>query len=100
MGINMKIRDFIKQDIDIDVCDDYDESCYVAFCGAMGLTEEGEKKFADVLDFDISVYPDIAVINDVEDDEQVGKLGELFYSMAGYCSKDEWDRWFYYAETR
>lgn len=90
----MKIRDFIKEDIDIDVCDDYDESCYVAFCGAVKLTEEGEKEFADVLDFNIRIYSDIAIIENVDNDEQVGKLAKLFGGMAGYCSVDDYDKWF------
>jgi len=93
----MKIRDFIKEEIDIDVCDDYDESCYVAFCGAIELTEEGEKEFADVLDFNIKIYTNgfpVAIIENVENDKQVRKLGKLFYGMAGFCTEKDWNKWF------
>ena len=51
----MKIREFIKMDIDIDVCDDYDERCYIAFCGPLELTEDGEREFKSVLDRPIEV---------------------------------------------
>lgn len=34
----MTVRDLLPMHTDIDVCDDYDESCYIAFCGPMKLT--------------------------------------------------------------
>ena len=49
----MKLKDFIKTEIDIDVYDDYDESIGIAFRGAIDLTEEGKEEFKNILDFEI-----------------------------------------------
>ena len=54
----MKIREFIKLEADIDVYDDVCEELAICFCGPMKLTEDGEKHFAEVLDYDITVYED------------------------------------------
>lgn len=89
----MPIREFIKMDIDIDVCDDYDESCYIAYCGAIALTEEGEKEFADVLDTMVEVSDDIALLH-AESDEEVKALKRFFRSAAGYCSEENYNKWF------
>lgn len=35
----MKVRDFIKQSIDVDVYDDVCEELAIAFCGPMELTD-------------------------------------------------------------
>lgn len=91
----MPIREFIKMDIDIDVCDDYDESCYIVFCGAVALTEEGEKEFADVLNTMVEVDADngIALLH-AESDEEVNALNRFFHSAAGYCSEENYNKWF------
>lgn len=93
----MKVRDFIGMDLDIDVVDDYDESCYVAFCGSMALTEEGEKQFADVLDCDITVIQghteDVAIVH-VTDHKQAVSASRFFRSAAGFCTVDEFESWF------
>ena len=93
----MMIWDFIEHDIDIDVCDDYDESCYIAYCGATYMTDEGKRKWADVLNQDIEVYDDIAIVH-AEDDDEVNRLAQFFYSIAGYCAEDDWNKWFKYEE--
>lgn len=97
----MKIKDFIKQEIDIDVCDDYDESCYMAFVGPMGLTDEGKRKFADVLNRDIDVrgdsfegaYDAVALVH-AENDAEVRALRKFFGSLAGYCAEEDYNKWF------
>lgn len=94
----MKVRDLLPQEIDIDVCDDYDESCYIAFCGPMKLTAEGEAKFADALDVEIELHNDIVILVCGDDDKiarkNVKAVTKLFYSMAGYCLADDYDKWF------
>jgi len=103
----MKIKDFIKQEIDIDVCDDYDESCYIAFVGPVELTDEGKQEFADVMDCDVEIVPDCAVgvendkpvfydnaIVHAESDAQVRALVRFFNATAGYCSESDYDKWF------
>ena len=96
----MLIRDFIKQEIDIDVCDDYDESCYIAFVGPLELTPEGEAEFADVLDRDIFVpteterHYNLTAVLPAKDDREVCALAHFFFSAAGYCSVKNDELWF------
>lgn len=92
MTETIKVKDLIKRDIDIDVCDDESESLYIAFCGALELTEEGKKKFADALEYDVTLYEDIAVVH--IGDKRLRPVKEFFESAAGYCSVSDWDRWF------
>lgn len=94
----MKVREFLKKEIDIDVCDDYDESCCIAFCGPQPLTKAGEEHFAKALDFDIEVHDDEpydswAIIH-VDNDEEVALARELFVDIAGYCPESTWDKYF------
>lgn len=91
----MKIREFIKMDIDIDVCDEYDERCYIAFCGPLELTAEGEHEFKQVLDRPIYVEQDerwASLPADSASEAQM--LKEFFFSAAGYCADSLWNLWF------
>lgn len=89
----MTVADLIKEEIDIDVCDTYDERCWIAFCGPLKLTEKGNAKFADVLDTKCQHHGNvIGLLADTEREAQA--LKEFFYSAAGYCSTKEWDEWF------
>lgn len=97
----VKVRDFLKNEIDIDVYDDVTEELGIAFCGPMELTDEGAEKFAEVLDYDIRFARDLscAIVHVDDDNEKVWKrklkkASELFYSLAGYCDADDYDRWF------
>lgn len=99
----MKIRDFIKLEVDTDVCDNVYDDYYSAFCGPVGLKDEGLKEFADVLDYDISYSDDswIAIVNvDYEDyGTRHMKAKRFFKSIAGYCEDDLWNKWFYIDEV-
>lgn len=93
----MKIKDLIKEDIDIDVVDDYDERCWIAKCGAYKLTDAGEQMFHNVLDIDVHMdtegrYP-IAVLH-CETEREANECKVFFLSLAGYCAADDYDRWF------
>ena len=99
----MKIRDFIKQEICIDVYDDVCEELGIAFDGPQELTEEGKKHFAEVLDYEIELQNDgpyivgIVKIDDQEDEEwesRLEKAKEFFEGIAGYCTVEEYERWF------
>ncbi len=101
----MTIRDLIQMEIDIDVYDDVCEELSIAFCGPQKLTEEGEKKFADIMDYPVEInqhsyggYPAAIVLIDDPDDavweEKLKKAKSFFYSAAGYCACDDYDRWF------
>lgn len=100
----MTVRDLIKQDIDIDVYDDVCEELGIAFCGPMTLTPDGLAHFADVLDYEVTLsrgYAGDAVaivhVDDPDDDVWERKLHcamEFFNSAAGYCSAENFDKWF------
>ena len=91
--------------IDIDVYDDVCEELGIAFCGPMELTEEGLKKFAEVLDYELTLvlhsYGDLpAYIVHVDDEkdevwkDRLAKAKEFFEAAAGYCSVEDFEKWF------
>lgn len=89
----MTVKELLREEVDVDVCDDYDESCYIAFCGPVYLTEYGEEKFASVLNCEVDYGEDTAVIS-VDTGKQLKLLCKLFYGAAGYVSEDEYRQLF------
>ena len=101
----MTVKDLIQQDIDIDVYDDVCEYLAIAFCGPCELTEEGQKEFAEVMDYEIELnmhsygdMPAAIVLVDDPDDEvleaRLEKAKTFFDAAAGYCACSDYDRWF------
>ena len=106
----MKVREFIKQEIDIDVYDNVCEELGIAFCGTLKLTDEGNKHFADALDLDIEVAEPVTdrygnvidygcAIVDVDGEEGVWQKKlktaiEFFHAAAGDCADTDYERWF------
>lgn len=52
----VKVRDLIEQEICVDVVDDVCEELYIAMDGPIRLTEDGEKKFSEVLDYGVKLH--------------------------------------------
>ena len=103
MAITMKIKEFITLDTDIDVYNDVCEELGIAFCGPAVLTEEGKKHFAEVLEYDIELDTTgeiwtSAVHVDGDDGnkwkKRLRKAEEFFYSAAGYCADEDYQKWF------
>lgn len=94
----IKVRDLMSMDIDIDVVDDVTEELYIAFCGAYKLSPEAEEHFSEALNYDAEMLDDIVIIHvDAPGDEwkdRLAKAKELFYSLAGYCDAEDYDKWF------
>lgn len=98
------IRSFLDLEADIDISDDVCESLCIAFCGPMGLSEEGEKEFSEILNLKVIVFThhdgySSAVLNIDDENETVWKRRlkiskKLFEGMAGYCSEKDYDKWF------
>lgn len=89
----MTIKDLLREEIDIDVMDTYDERCWIAFCGPCKLKAKGEARFADILDLPIQHHGNvIALLTDSA--IEAADCKELFYSHAGFCSQSTWDEWF------
>lgn len=97
----MKVRDFIEQEIDIDVYDDVCEVLGIAYCGPYCLTDAGEQEFKNVLDLDVSMsgggYP-TAIVNCKDSVLLAEEAAELFDSLAGFCKAEDFDKWFIGAE--
>ncbi len=95
----MTVKEFIRMDIDIDVYDDVCEELGIAFCGPLELTGEGRKKFAEVLDYEVEIYSENAVVKvDAPEDKtwkrKLRKAKEFFEAAAGYCACSDYDKWF------
>lgn len=101
----MKVKDLLPMEIDIDVYDDVCEELSIAFCGPMELTDEGQRKFADVMEYEITMisgapggYPCVIVKVDDPDAKvwknRLRKAKDFFESMAGYCAYDDYVVWF------
>lgn len=93
----MKVKDLIREDIDIDVVDDYDERCWMAKCGAYRLTDAGVQMFHRVLDIDVDIKDDNSYKRAVlhcETAKEANECKVFFLSLAGYCAAEDYDRWF------
>lgn len=98
------VREFIKLCEDIDIYDDVCEGLGIAFCGPMGLTEEGEKRFSEILDLKVDIYAcedgyKNAVLRIDDESSKVWKrrlrlAKQFFEGMAGYCSEENYETWF------
>lgn len=84
------------KDIDIDVYDDVCEDLAIAFIGPVKLTPEGEKRFKEVLGYQVELG-DRTVIVKCDGENWKKKLHnakELFHSAAGYCPESEYRMYF------
>lgn len=85
---------------DIDVYDNVCEELGIAYCSGYKLTEEGKEKFKEVLTYEIEPNEEYGTaIVDVDGEEGVwqlklGKAEEFFYAIAGYCSDEDFEKWF------
>ena len=81
---------------DVDVCDDVFDDYFCAWCGTQ-LTEAGLEQFKDLLYLTVEVDRDVAIVK-IDDDPKWEtlhrRLRKLFNSAAGYCSEEEYDKWF------
>ncbi len=89
----MKLQDFLKKNIDIDVLGTLTEEWLIAFVGPIKLTEEGKTYFEDILENDVRIHNEYAEIetNNDHEDELASKL---FRYAAGYCSCEKYDTLF------
>lgn len=115
----MKVKDLFNTNIDlcVDVYENIADLIGIAFCGETGLTEEGKKHFSKALQFPIKrIDKDMLVIDtekyyndkkinldkyDFEDKIPAGvqNLIDLFWGVAGYCSCEDYEKWFINASS-
>lgn len=80
--------------VSVDVCDDYDERCYIAYESGYELTDAGMKRFAGALDVPIYKICNDCITLHCPTREEAQACKELFYSIAGFCSEKNFDKWF------
>lgn len=97
-----KVKDFLFGiDSDFDVYDDYTEELGIAWC-EVGLTDDGMKEFSDVLEYEAEMLTEgwlgTRMIVHINSNKMLKKAKRFFESAAGYCSEEEWERWFKYID--
>ena len=110
----MKVKDLFNRNfrISVDVYENIADLIGIAFEGETELTEAGKRKFAKALQFEVyALYKDMLVIDtekyfkdrkiniddyDFEEEipPQVQNLIDLFWAVAGYCSTEDYIKWF------
>ena len=95
----MTMREFLgKIEDDTDVWSDYTDRIPVCVCPPVKFTAEGEKEFKHELDEIMVEYDgDVCNVlcNDTADpDKTEDEAFTLLYSLAGYCSAKDYERWF------
>lgn len=97
----MTIKDFM--DVcsgDFDIYDNYTEELGIAYCGEK-LTPEGERHFkealqipvAEITNDTVTIGVDTKGLSDAQIEKRLRLTKELFESIAGYCSADNYDIW-------
>ncbi len=94
----MTVEEFLKQDIDIDVCNDVTDDFCIAFVGPVELTDAGREHFAPVLGLEVSIQQDDSMATVMVDGEdwkkRLAKVRKLLNAAAGYCSEADYEKWF------
>lgn len=100
----MTFAEFIRQDIDIDVCDEIDADFYIGFTGPAELTDEGKEHFAPVLELEVFVeqdekQPSMALATVMTGGcwdwrKKLEQVEDFFEAAAGYCSEANYKKWF------
>lgn len=106
---DMFTEKFSEQYGDVDITNNVFDGFAPAFCGPMALKEDGVRTYKDVLDIPIRIHQGedgyiwVECLLDIGlDDEELDRINsriyDLFNSAAGYCSEEEWDKWFEYLD--
>ena len=97
----MTIRELMEYEIDIDVANNVTDSLGCCLVCPIKLTEEGEREWGDVLDYIVDVSGDDNYAECIVDDDpnikwqtKKMRLNDFLYSAAGYCSEDDYNKWF------
>ena len=110
----MKLKDILtsktwNQYGDMDVINDVIDEFHPAWCGQY-CTEEGKKRFGGALELEAEIfnagtqkYPEYRIEVHIDGPEGVWQkrrraVEDLFEAMAGYCSCEDYDRWFIESE--
>lgn len=91
----MTVKDLLDvEDVSMDVCDDYDERCYIAYESGYTLTDAGREQFANAFDVPITMIRDGIITLHCATSKKAQACKDLFESLAGFCSVSDFDKWF------
>lgn len=90
----MKLKDFLKEEIDVDVKGSLTDDWIIAFVGPVKLTKAGEEMFAEILDNEVHYSRTRGFLVDVADEVQDALARKLFEYAAGYCPCETYDTLF------
>ena len=105
----MKLKELLKLNTTVDVSDDYADQfedggrwfdSIIAFVGPCKLTEAGQEKYKDIMDLDVDVDDNYAIVHipKDEDDEKMEQMEKdvmlFFYAAAGYMSESLYKEYF------
>lgn len=100
----MNIRKFLQSfsGDKVDVFDNYVDEISVAYVNGLTLTAEGEEYFKDALDIEIEniekdsivLKIDERTISEITANKRLKNAKKLFYSLAGYCGDENYNKWF------
>jgi hypothetical protein len=98
----MTIRELMSYDIDIDIANNVTDSLGMCLCCPVKLTDEGKYDWHDVLNYVVDVYGDDNYAECIVDDEEpeipwnkkLRRLNNFLNSAAGYCSEENYEKWF------
>ena len=90
----MKLKDFLKKDVDLDVESTLTDDWGIGFVGPVNLSEEGEAKFAPILDNEVTVFGNNKALVEVADEAQDKLTRILFRYAAGFCTCETYDELF------
>lgn len=91
----MLVKDLLEvEDVSMDVYDNYDERCGIAYESGFKLTDAGREYFMAALYLPIKMIRDGTIIVDCARAVEAAWCSKLFCSIAGYCSEKDFDKWF------
>lgn len=101
----MTIRDLLNSETDIDVYSDAYDFDGWAICPPIVLTDEGEKEWHDVLNMKVQIVTggflgtralfNVGECNsEKEEYDRTIKAIAFLEAQAGYCSCEDYDKWF------
>lgn len=97
----MTIRELMEYECDIDIVNNVTDSLGCCLVCPKQLTEEGYEDWKDVLDFVVDVYGDdnyaVCIVDDdpnIKWQTKIRRLNCFLNSTAGYCSEEDYDKWF------
>lgn len=96
----MTVEVLMDKNIDADVGNKVLDIEIPAFCGPIKILPKAKKEWADVLNQTVTIhysqdnYQTTWIMLNAENEEDVRRARRFFLALAGYCSQENFDKWF------